>query len=192
MQPDVLRRLGLALLTLGLLACASPPVAAQPTGLPNWWSAHVAFMSRDGGVWITPNPAGEDDPNAPDAYGMEWRAVAEGHGLVGRLYGVEAGREIAEYWTFREFWHPGERRVLAQQWGATGAYGVGETTSTGPDRGEIDQTFWLADGRSWRWREGHRTREDDDVYVTEVYDISADGVWTLRNSNTWARVREGN
>lgn len=183
-----MRLLRLMLFSMALLACVSPGAAQDAAFLPDWWRMHVAFMSRDGGIWITPNPAGENDPNAPDAFGMEWRVVNEGHGLVGRLYGVEAGQETDEFWTFREFWHPGERRVSLQQWGGPGVYGAGETTSPAPDRGEVDQTFWLADGRSWR--EGHRTHETGDIYITEVYDISAEDVWTLRSANTWRRVPE--
>ncbi len=180
----------LALFSFGLLACASPGVAQEtPAGPPDWWAAHVDFMSRDGGVWITPNPSAANDPAAPDAYGMHWRAVNEGRGLVGRLYGVEEGRETTEFWTFREFWHPGERRVIAQQWGGAGLYGVGETTSIGQARLQIDQTFWLPDGRSWR--EGHRSHQDGDVHETEVFDITAEGEWRLRTSNTWRRVRDG-
>lgn len=185
-----MQQIVLALLSIGLLACASPGAAEEAqTGPPEWWAAHVDFMSRDGGAWITPNPDAANDPAAPDAYGMEWRAVNEGRGLVGRLYGVEDGRETTEFWTFREFWHPGERRVIVQQWGGAGLYGAGETTSLAPDRGQLDQTFWLPDGRSWR--EGHRTHQQGDIYLTEVFDITADGEWRLRNSNAWRRVRGG-
>lgn len=112
--------------------------------------------------------------------------VDGGHGLVGELYGVEAGRRTATFWTFREFWHPGEQRVILQQWHASGAFGAGETRSPGSGRGEIDQSFWLPDGRSWR--EGHRTEEREDGYFTQVYDIDAAGAWTLRTSNLWRRV----
>lgn len=177
-----------AILCFWLVACASPGATQQQSTVapPAWWTAHVDFMTRGGGAWLAPNPAGESDPNAPDMFGMEWRAVNDGRGLVGRLYGVEAGRETVEFWTYREFWHPGERRILLQQWGGPGVYGVGETTSSAPNRGAVDQTFWLPDGRAWR--EGHRTEEEGDVYVTESYDITAAGDWQLSNSTTWRRV----
>lgn len=142
-------------------------------------------MSRDGGRWITPNSGNEADPSQPDAFGMEWRAMNDRHVLVGRLYGIEDGAETIEFWTFREFWHPGERRAVIEQWGGSGVYGVGETTMHG-DRGEVEQTFWLPDGRSWR--EGHRTFEDGDVYVTDQFDIDAEGDWTPNGSYTWRRA----
>jgi hypothetical protein len=142
-------------------------------------------MSRGGGTWIAPNPGNASDPSQPDEYAMEWRVANEGHGLIGRLYGVEAGAEIAEYWTFREFWHPGERRAILEQWGGPGVYGVGETTMDA-NRGSVAQTFWLPDGRSWR--EGHRTFEDGDTYVTEQFDIDAQDNWTPTGRYTWRRV----
>jgi hypothetical protein len=175
----------LIVLCAAAIAATAHAQPAPSSPLPNWWVEHVAYMTRGGGVWITPNPQAETN-NAPDAFGMEWRSVNAGHGLVGRLYGVKNGQETDEYWTFREFWHPGERRVIIEQWGGPGVYGIGETRLLSPMRGEIDQTFWLPDGRSWR--EGHRTVEGEDGYLAEVYDIGADGAWTLRASNLWRRV----
>lgn len=172
---------------LGLVAWSTPSFAQAPAEtMPAWWTEHVAFMSANGGTWLAPNPPGERDPNIPDAFGMEWRSVNEGHGLIGRLYGVEAGREASEYWTFREFYHPGERRIILEQWGGPGVYGVGETTAPAPNRGQVEQTFWLPDGRSWR--EGHRTEENGDEYLTQAFDIGADGQWILSNSTAWRRV----
>ncbi len=175
----------LAVIALALAGCASPSAAqTEASAPPAWWREHVAFMSRDGGVWVAPNPANEGDPSQPDAFGMHWRAANEGYGLIGRLYGIEDGRETAEFWTYREFWHPGERRAILQQWGGAGVYGVGET---GADtrHAQLEQTFWLADGRSWR--DGHRTVEDGDTYVTHQFNIDAQGNWTPNGSYTWRR-----
>lgn len=185
----LVRGLVVLILWFGLAACATPSVAqpAATAAPPAWWAAHVGFMTEGGGVWRTPNPAAASDPAQPDAFQMEWRVVNDGRGLIGRLYGIEAGRETTEFWTFREFFHPGERRIILQQWGGPGVYGFGETSHIGADRFQLDQTFWLPDGRSWR--EGHRTEERGDVYVTDVFDIGADGQWTPHNSNTWTRVR---
>ncbi|MGE0046492.1 MAG: hypothetical protein AB7T08_12105, partial [Hyphomonadaceae bacterium] len=83
----------------------SSPAPAAAAAPPQWWADHVNFITRDGGVWVTPNAA--TDAAGPDAYAMEWRTANEGRVLSGRLYGLREGREIAEYWTFREFWHPG-------------------------------------------------------------------------------------
>jgi len=161
---------------------------AQPNSLPDWWKAHVDFMSRDGGTWIAPNPANDKDPSQPDAFGMEWRASNDGHLLSGRLYAIEGGQAQPDFWTYREFWHPGERKAVLEQWGGPGVYGVGETTAPErPDHGYVEQTFWLPDGRSWR--EGHRNREEGDTYVTDSFDIEADGSWKPNGSFTWTRVR---
>lgn len=177
-----------SLAALLVVACATadaPKTPASPNP-PDWWGEHVRFMSADGGTWVTPNAKAEK-PDDPDAYAMTWTAASAGRLLNGRLYGLKDGREVAEYWTFKEFYHPGEGRVVVQQWSSWGVYGEGETTCPAPNRGQLDQTFWLADGR--HWREGHRTLENGDEYVTEVYDIDADGKWSLRDSNTWKRAR---
>lgn len=178
--------LAAALALAGCVTPGAPPPQAAPAAavLPQWWADHVAFISRDGGTWVTPNPTA--DPNAPDAFGMEWRASNEGRVLTGRLYGLRDGREIAEYWTFREFWHPGEARAIVQQWGGPGVYGVGESRWEDGE-GVLDQTFWLPDGRSWR--EGHRNRERGDEYETNAFDIDAQGAWTLTDARVWRRQR---
>lgn len=178
-----------ALVAIAAHACASGAAPApESAGPPDWWADHVRFISGDGGTWVTPNSKATDDPDAPDAFAMTWVAASEGRLLIGRLFGLKNGREVAEYWTFREFWHPGEGRVVAQQWSSWGAYGEGEATSPEPNRGQLDQTFWLADGRSWR--EGHRTLASGDEYVTDVFDIDAKGNWSPRDRNVWQRVRE--
>lgn len=178
---------GLVLTVVALAACVTTSAAdpqAPPSTLPEWWIAHVEFMTRDGGIWVAPNPANDSDPRQPDAYAMEWRAAYGGHVLIGRLYGVENGEEIAEYWTYREFWHPGERRAVIEQWGGAGTYGVGSSSWEG-DHGVLDQTFWLPDGR--HWREGHRNEERGDTYVTQSFDIDASGTWMPSSTFTWRR-----
>ena len=176
----------LTLVVAALTIALAAPASGAGVAPPDWWPAHVAFMTRGDAAWETPNPAAASDPSVPDAYGMQWTAVNDGTGLTGRLYGVKDGRETDEFWAFREFLHPGRGVVVIEQWGGSGLYGRGETIATDPDRGETDQTFWLPDGRSWR--EGHRAHEDGDLYHTDVFDIGADGVWTRRDANTWRRV----
>jgi hypothetical protein len=181
---------GLVLSVVALAACVTAAQEGPQTphsALPEWWVAHVDFMTRHGGTWVAPNPANDSDPQQPDAYVMEWRAAHGGHVLIGRLYGVENGEEIAEYWTYREFWHPGERRAIIEQWGGGGTYGVG-SSSWEDDRGVLDQTFWLPDGR--HWREGHRNEERGDTYVTRSFDIDANGSWIDSSTFTWRRQIE--
>ncbi|MCB9917077.1 MAG: hypothetical protein H6832_01580 [Planctomycetes bacterium] len=179
----------LAIAAAFLVSCATKQLALAPATAapPDWWREHVRFMCADGGAWITPNPQAPEAPGGPDAYGMTWTRASHGRLLTGRLYGLKEGREVAEYWTFNEYYHAGEGRVIVQQWSSWGAYGEGETTSPAPNRCQLDQTFWLADGSSRR--EGHRTMENGDEYETQIYDIDAEGKWSLRDSNTWRRAQ---
>ncbi|MGE0596570.1 MAG: hypothetical protein AB7P07_09390 [Hyphomonadaceae bacterium] len=175
------------LLSIAIAVATLAPVQAQESAhsMPDWWVAHVDFMARGGGVWEAPNPGAAADPAQPDAFRMHWQASNGGHVLTGRLFGIEDGEPTADFWSFKEYWHPGERRALLEQWGGPGVYGVGEVRMDG-NRGTLDQTFWLPDGRDWR--EGHRTVENGDEYVTEQFDIGEDGSWTPNGSYTWRRV----
>ena len=185
-----MKRIAAAVSGFLFAACASGPAPAATTAAaasaapPDWWRAHVEFITRDGGTWVSPI-ADHADPAAPEAYAMQWQATHGGYVLVGRLYGLRHGQEVAEYWTFREFWHPGERRAIALQWGGAGAHGAGESRWENGE-GVLDQTFWLPDGRSWR--EGHRNRERGDEYSTQAFDIDAQGQWAPNPTRSWRRV----
>jgi hypothetical protein len=165
-----------------ILAVTAPEVRAEA---PTWWADHVDFMTRNGGRWRTPNPAASGDASLPEAFGMTWLAVNNRLGMTGRLYGLRGNDEGEEYWTLREFIHPGRKVVILEQWGGPGVYGQGETRSTRVGATETDQMFWLPDGRSWR--EGHRAVETGDIYRTAVFDIDTTGTWTSRTSNDWVR-----
>lgn len=169
-----------------LLVVASPAFAQTHSALPDWWHDHVDFITRDGGTWVTPNPDVIDDPRSPDHYGMKWRAENNGTMLRGRLYGIRDGEVIGEYWTFAEFWHPGESKVVIEQWSANGGYGVGETRSIGEHQGETEQTFWTPDGQETR--SGHRTVEDGDRYLTQTFSIDQEGNWTRTGGFNWDRM----
>lgn len=179
-----------ALAAFTVAACASPASVAPHANdaisapAPQWWRDHVAFITRDGGIWVSPNPPGASDQSQPDAFAMEWRAAYGDHLLIGRLYGLRNGQEIAEYWSFREFWHPGEGRAVLQQWGGPGVYGAGESRWEN-GAGVTEQTFWLPDGRSWR--EGHRNRERGDEYETHAFDIDDAGNWISKDPRVWRR-----
>lgn len=161
-------------------------VAQETQALPEWWQEHVEFMTRDGGTWVTPNPDVTEESWSPDHYGMEWQASNNGTMLRGRLYGLRDGEIVGEYWTFAEFWHPGERTVVIEQWNSFGGYGVGETRSLGENQGEVEQTFFTVNGQSRR--NGHRTVEDGDRYLTQTFAIDEDGSWTHTGGFDWNRV----
>ena len=169
-----------------VLLLSGPAFAQGLPDMPQWWHDHIDFITRDGGTWVTDNPDVTDDPNSPDQFGMEWWSVNYDTQLRGRLYGLRDGEVIGEYWTFAEFWHPGEQKVVIEQWSLIGGYGVGETRRLDESRGESEQTFWTTSGEVTR--SGHRTFENGDRYENETYSIDEDGNWTLTGGFDWDRV----
>ena len=157
---------------------------AQPAStIPDWFLADIAAMTRDGGRWIADN-ANPDEPYRQ--WGLEWRASPDGKSMSGRLFGMRDGADEVDLWHFRQFWHPGERRAYVMQWGGDGMYGVGEITRTGDGSGMLEQTFWLADGRTFSV--GHMFRTQGDERETEQYDIlPGQSAWRLNHRLTWRR-----
>ncbi len=171
-------------LTVLCIAVAAPALAQDE--LPSWWQDHVYFMSHEGGTWRAANRDVTEDPRSPDHFEMVWTRVNDGYGLRGRLYGLRDGENVGEYWTFAEFWHPGEARAILEQWSARGAYGIGELGSVGEHRYELAQTFWTRAGQASQ--SGHRTFEDGDTYNTDTFAIDGDGNWEQSGGLVWTRV----
>jgi hypothetical protein len=153
---------------------------AQPP--PVWFAAEVEASTRDGGRWRATAP----DEAPFDAFVIEWTRSRYATGMTGRLSGWKKGREVAEFWQFRQFWHPGDRKALVFQWGLGGAFGAGEQVSLGGGRTKLTQDLAMADGTTRK--SGHIAYfKAPDEHVTEQYAIAADGVWTLENRLVWRR-----
>ena len=149
-----------------------------------------AGWERQIGTWVADNSAyrSEDDPH--DAFSIEWRWGIGQTSVVGRLYGIQGGRDIATYWEFREYWHPGERRLVPMQFGADGAVGIGTRELQAGGRSEMLQTlFHPATGVIERI--GHRSELSGDTHVTRSFNVSADGTRTDRRTYTWVRQPGG-
>lgn len=166
------------------LAASGGPAPPESAAIPDWvlvsWEQHV-------GTWVADNSAYQDDVDTVDAYATEWRWGLGNKSLVGRLYGIEDGREVATFWEFREYWHPGEGRLIAMQFSGNGTVGIGPSERTGDGAMEILQTFHSPSGHVFRV--GHRSTLKGDELTTRSFDVSEDGVWTDRRTYVWHRQR---
>ncbi len=107
-----------------------PPVGATaalnvPQPAPDWV---VASWEQRVGTWIAENPS-KSGPNAVDAFGIDWRWGLGKKSLMGRLHAIRSGRDVGTLWDYHEYWHPGERQLIAAQYGNDGSYGVGVHTT---------------------------------------------------------------
>lgn len=171
------------------VADAAPATAAA--GPPQWFLEHLESMARDGGRWIADNSAYQSDQEPYDAYGLSWEWGLGHKSLVGRLFGIQDGKEVGTFWEFRTIWHPGEHRALVYQYGADGTVGIGtmqelEAEAGRPAGTTADQTFYQPDGSTFR--AGHRNRDlDDRTTDSHSFDIQPDGTWQPRRSYIWKR-----
>ncbi|HXV62851.1 MAG TPA: hypothetical protein VEK15_19285 [Vicinamibacteria bacterium] len=158
-------------------------VEAQPA--PDWVVANWKNLI---GVWIADNSAYKTEEASMDSFGLEWTWGIGNQSLVGRLYGIKDGEEVATFWEFREFWHPGEQRLLTTQFGRDGTYGAGPHHQNADGSTEMLQTFYdAATGRATRV--GHRAVLKADEHTTQSFDVDESGTWKERRTYIWRRQR---
>jgi hypothetical protein len=141
------RRLG-ALAALILATAPSGRCAAdeEPETAPAWFAQEVAYLTRDGGRWLTDNTAYRSETEPYPAYGIEWAAGLSGRTARGRLFAVEEDGSEIDRWELYFFWDPLRQRAVAMQIHPDGNFGTGEVTWKGPTERELEQTFWAPGG----------------------------------------------
>lgn len=155
--------------------------APQYEPAPQWFKDDVAFLTRDGGRWVTSNADYQSENEPFEFYVIEWKAAAGGT-MTGRLFALRDGAETGAFWEFRQYWHPGDGKAVIEQFGAGGAIGIGAVWPDG-DGMRMKQTFYAPNG-SIDVR-GHVARNPDaDTHITESFTIE-DGDWKSNRVYTW-------
>lgn len=153
---------------------------------PAWYLAHMEDLSPDAGAWIADNSAYVSDDEPYEAYGIEWRWALGKQGVTGRLFGIIDDEEVATFWDFRLYWHPGEGRAYLQQFGGNGRFGSGILYPVGEDTYRVEQDFFALDGTISR--SGHETVVSDTVHDGYSYRILEDGSWQVQRHYVWKLV----
>lgn len=150
----------------------------------------IATWEKLIGNWVADNSKFKNDVDTMDAYGIEWEWGLGKKSLVGRLYGIKGGKDVGAFWEFREFWHPGEARLIATQHAADGTYGAGPHDVKADGTSEMVQTFFDP-GAGTTSLVGHRSKLEGDVHTTSSFNVDEKGVWTPRRSYVWRRIVKG-
>jgi hypothetical protein len=187
-----MQTLTLSLATLAFAIAAAAPVSGQsaPASAParsqpvpevvlSYWQQLV-------GTWVADNSKFKNETDTMDAYGIEWEWGLGQKSLIGRLYGIKAGKEVATFWEFREFWHPGEARLMATQHAGDGTYGTGPHEVNADGTSEMVQTFFDPEAGT-RTTVGHRSKLEGNVHTTSSFTVDERGVWTPRRTYVWRR-----
>ncbi|MEZ5916240.1 MAG: hypothetical protein R3C40_01475 [Parvularculaceae bacterium] len=84
---------------------------------PQWFPGRDIGNDADGGRWIADNKVYKNDNETFDAYGIEWVSGFNGATMTGRLFGIRDGKETSNFWEFRQYWHPGRKQGVLEQFG---------------------------------------------------------------------------
>tara|TARA_R110002096_G_scaffold124052_7_gene268321 strand:+ start:4181 stop:4864 length:684 start_codon:yes stop_codon:yes gene_type:complete len=156
---------------------------APANAAPAWFLQEIATLTSGSGRWIASNAEYQGENEPYDAYGTEWVAEFGGSSMRGHLFGMVDGEEVGEFWQFRQYWHPGRKEAVVEQFG-WGTVGIG-TAWKESEMTKSDQFFFTVDGGSNR--SGHVSHfPDKDTHVTASFDI-IDDEWVPRRKYTWTR-----
>ncbi len=161
--------------------------AAQAV-MPKWLTEHFEFLVSGKGRWIADNAKFKSEREPFDEYGMEWTWGLGKKSLKGRLFGLRDKKELGTFWEFIIFWHPTQRRVIAQQFNGGGIFGEGEmkmVQSEGKAVIELDQTFHGPDGAIWKQR--HQNIDGKDEFHAQNFDF-VNGKWNPDRIYVWKRA----
>lgn len=176
-------------LLIGTASIWTPSLVGVDQGSPEPAPAEVtAFWEGLIGTWVADNSRHRSDADTMDAYGIEWTWGLNRKSIVGRLYGIKAGKDTGTFWEFREFWHPGERTAIAMQFARDGTYGVGPHQVNTDGTSEMLQVFYDPVQRTIT-KTGHRGKLTRDVHTTTSFAVDGKGVWKERRSYVWRRQR---
>jgi hypothetical protein len=153
--------------------------------IPHWLRAVMTDLVAGSGRWIADNTAYRGTNEPYDEYGLEWRWGLGRQTVRGRLFGLQSGREVGDFWEFRLMWHPGDCQALLYQFGSGGALGVGPMAPDGNGGTVLDQIFYYPGGQSERVRHESRVIGDEERGSSFNW---VDGEWQKRRTYTWRRV----
>lgn len=149
---------------------------------PPWVQHHWEILTREGGVWIADNLKYKNSREPYDAYGMKWEWGFAKKSVEGSLYAIRDGKKLGTFWTYRSFWHPGEKVLVIHQFGSDGTLGVGRIRSLGDTKVEQEMQFFGPDDATYQM--GHREEVRGGARHSQSFVIS-DGEWQLKRTYIW-------
>lgn len=185
MRSTMLRIAALAALAASITIA---PVAAQAP--EPWFTDELQRLATGADAWWVADNAAFVGPDEPFVrYATRWITADGGRTLTGELVGIDSTGRRQSFWTYRMYWHPGDRQGHLMQTSAWGAYATGpmrvDSSGTTPVLVN-DQDFWQPDGSASRSR--HRSwYEGDSVHVTESLQWR-DGAWQPGRTYRWRKT----
>ena len=154
--------------------------------MPKWLQDHFAFMTEGTGRWVTDNSKYKNENEPFDEYVTEWSWGVGKQSIKGRLFALKDKKEVATFWEYRVFWHPQERRVVFEQFGAGGVFGTGEMRvvelAEGKFENNVELIFYAPNGSSWK--DLHKLTENKSEHTTQSY-VFKDGSWEMKRTYIW-------
>lgn len=175
------------LLILQTWVSSQTPAKQDEDAIPEWFAKKMTVETKGTGKWIADNAKHKSEQEPVDAYGMEYTYGAGNKSLKFRLFAITGQKESKTLWEYREFWHPGEKKVVVYQWGSDGTLGYGEVKPVDLSQGkfELEQVFFDSKGSSWKSR--HESLQTEAGRQTKSF-VHENGVWKESRTYLWKPV----
>lgn len=154
---------------------------AQRDSLPNWF---LTDLEQNIGTWYADNTPHMSAQETNDTYAMEWKWGIGKTSIIGRLYAMKDGKEVQDFWQFRQYWDNEKQVAVVQQFGGYGMTGIGHLKPIEDGYTESIQTFSLPDGKTWE--EKHLTKMEQDQFTTQSFDL-IEKKWVANRIYIWEK-----
>ena len=169
---------------IGIINLLITPLELSETNksIPEWVLEDWAHRTQFEGVWIADNSDYKSDQEPYDAYGIQWSYGLGNQSLVGRLFVIKDNEEVADAWSFLEYWDAETKMLKVMQTGSNGTVGHGTIKKMDNGKMKEQQRFSTTNGDSYST--GHELWYEDGTQHTHSYDI-VNGEWHKRRYYKW-------
>ena len=167
-----------------MIFLALPAIGQVPDSkIPAWF---LEDLEKNIGTWIADNSDYKSENEPYDQYGLEWKYGIGNTSIIGRMFGVQDGKEIGPFWQFRQYWDLEAGEAVVLQFGWYGEIGAGTYRPLEDGSVEIIQEFVKADGQSRSVR--HINKVEPDHFSSTAFEME-DGKWVQdRRTYIWRKT----
>ena len=148
--------------------------------IPKWFFTQMQCTL---GNWVADDQPFQSEGEPFDAYGKEWKWGIGKTSIVGRIYGIRNGMDVATFWELRQYWDNVKQEAVLIQFGRQGVEGVGTSWQTAEGVTESRQLFSKPDGTEWQ--EKHIVQWHDGEMTTTSLAMDSEGLWKEIRTYHW-------
>jgi len=144
-------------------------------------------LTKDSGYWVADNKSYNNSNEPFDAYGLIWILGLANNSVNGTLYAIRNGKKAGRLFEYKMFYHPSKKRVIIEQFGTDGTYGIGELVIDADFKTDLIQDFTNPTGIGYKTRHIEEIKNED--RYSQSYNQKPNGDWEKSRFYIWKREK---